>query len=255
MDRSTAPWRVLEAPDDPAVTSDHDDRAPGMPAGGDGVIGVPVPWIVAGAAVIMVGIALIGVMLAGSGTPSVRVDVADGVAGEPGPSGSAVAAGGDGLVIEVAGAVAHPGLYRLSAGQRVADAIAAAGGYGPRVDAARATAMLNLAARVADGDRIVVPSRDDPSPSPGGGDAGSAIGGAGGAAGSGTGSGSGTGPVDLNRASSSELDALPGIGPVTAAKIMAAREERPFASVDDLRTRKLVGPSTFEKLRALVIVR
>ena len=129
----------------------------------------------------------------------------------------------------------------------MADAITAAGGYGPRVDAARASAQLNLAAHVADGDRIAVPSRDDPSPPP----AGPAAGGTGGGTAAAP---AGAGPIDLNRATAAELDSLPGIGPVTAAKIIAAREERPFASVDDLRTRKLVGPSTFDKLHDLVVV-
>ncbi len=152
------------------------------------------------------------------------------------------------IVVDVAGAVVSPGVYHLPAGSRVADAVAAAGGYGPRVDAARAAAELNLAAILADGTRVIVPSRDDAgeSAATGGGDAGS------GAAGAGEGS---AGLVDLNHATQAELEALPGIGPVTATKIIDSRSADPFTSVDDLRARKLVGAKTFESLRALVTVR
>jgi competence protein ComEA len=143
--------------------------------------------------------------------------------------------------VDVAGAVARPGIYHLPAGSRIADALTAAGGFGPRVDAAGAS-RLNLAAPVRDGDQVLVPSRDDPrsaaSPPIPGGSAGKAN----------------TGPVNLNTATEAELDALPGIGPVTVAKIVASRTAGPFTSVADLRTRKLVTDATFAKLSGLVTV-
>jgi competence protein ComEA len=156
---------------------------------------------------------------------------------------------GPGLVVDVAGAVLHPGVYHLPAGSRVADAITAAGGFGPRVDAPAAQA-LNLAAPLTDGLQVRVPSRDDP---PGGAASPGATGGTA-PGGTAAGAGAGAGPVDLNTATSAQLDTLPGIGPVTAAKIIASREERPFSAVDDLQTRKLVGASTFAKLAGLVTV-
>ena len=257
MERDPAPWRALEAPTAPTVPNAPEGPVRAKPAGGisPDLAGVSVPLVVAGALVVMVGLAVVAVLLMGGGGP--QVDVPASVGGSlDAPSGPAalIADGSAGaeVVVEVAGAVIHPGVFHLPSGQRVADAIAAAGGYGPRVDAARATARLNLAARLSDGDRILVPSRDDPSdeataaPNPG-------TAGGGGAGSGSTGAAPGN-PVDLNHASATELDALPGIGPVTAAKIIAARTEQPFSAVDDLRTRKLLGQAAFEKLRDLVTV-
>jgi competence protein ComEA len=242
VEPSSAPWRVLEAPE-----TDDADPPPDRASRERPLLAMAVAAIVVVAAIALVA--------ATSGDPAVDIaggtGLADvtGIAGDPGGgSGMAVARSAPPavpIIVEVGGAVTSPGVYRLPPDARVGDAITAAGGFGPRVDAALADRQLNLAAIVHDGDEIHVPARGDPAaPGPDGATTGSPASGGGGAAAA----------IDLNRASAEALDTLPGVGPATAAKIIAAREEQPFASVDDLGTRKVVGPSTLEKIRPLVVV-
>jgi competence protein ComEA len=154
------------------------------------------------------------------------------------PSTASVAPAAGSIVVDVEGAVVRPGIIELTAGSRVADAIAAAGGYAPDADLVAAAAQVNLAAAVHDGQQIVVPLLGAaPSGAAGGG-----------------GGGTSNGLVDLNSASSEALDALPGIGPVTVGKIMAARSEQPFRSLDELVTRKVLTSSQLDKIRDLVTV-
>jgi competence protein ComEA len=149
------------------------------------------------------------------------------------PARSAAAAGRRPLVVDVAGAVRRPGLYRLARDTRIADAIAAAGGFTRRAD----TVAVNLAAPVADGEEIVVPAR--------------------GAGTTGASSGAGpspTAPLDLNTATLEQLDALPGIGPTTAQKILDYRQAHgPFHSVADLDAVPGIGQGRLEQLKGLVI--
>jgi competence protein ComEA len=247
MDPSAAPWRVLEAGEPSSSQAGGPAPAP-TPALGT----LSVAPLTIAAAIGVVALAIGAFLFAASdlGGGSVRVAGAASLAPLEGlgrATDDPAGAGSDVIVVEIVGAVRAPGVFKLPPGSRIGDLVEAAGGYGPRLDAVRATRDLNLAARLADGDRVVVPSRDDVASST-----------------SGTGSepGGDSGPcaapaaiVDLNRATSSELEALPGIGPVTAGKIITSREEQPFTAIDDLRTRKLVGAKTFDGLKDLVSVR
>jgi competence protein ComEA len=134
------------------------------------------------------------------------------------------------LVVDVAGAVRRPGLYRLAPGTRIADAVARAGGATAKAD----VNLVNLAAPLADGEQVVVPAR-----------------GAAAAAGADP---SAASPLDLNSATAEQLDTLPGIGPTTAAKIVAYRQAHgPFTSVDGLDAVPGIGPSRIDELKGLVI--
>ena len=183
---------------------------------------------IAGALLLIAALFLAGRYLAGAGAareaPSVQADEGE-LRAEPSPR----------LVVHVVGAVRRPGLYRLAGGARIADALRRAGGATRRAD----LSLVNLAAPVSDGTQVVVPRRAPPVAP------GSTAGGADAAA--------PAGPIHLNTATVDQLDELPGVGPVTAQKIIDYREQHgAFSSVDDLDAIPGIGPARLEQLRDLV---
>ena len=139
------------------------------------------------------------------------------------------------LVVDVVGAVRRPGLYRLPQGTRVADALARAGGLTPKAD----RTLVNLAAPLADGEQVIVPARVSGAGAGVSGGSGSAV--------------APAGPVHLNVATLEQLDALPGVGPVTAQKILDYRQKHgAFGSVDELDAISGIGPARLDQLRDLV---
>ncbi|QHC59208.1 ComEA family DNA-binding protein [Rathayibacter sp. VKM Ac-2760] len=204
---------------------------------------------VGAAVVLVIAAAVVAVLLAGARAGG-RTEV---LAPVSGPSGSAVpswaadAGGGPGtpppsastgvpLYVHVAGAVVTPGLYLLDPGARVTDALAAAGGFTETAE----RAAVNLARRVVDGEQILVPEQGAVS-APGAAGAGS------------TGSAPAGGVISLSTATAAQLEELTGIGPSTAAKIVAYREEHgPFTSVDQLLEVPGIGEKTLEAFREQV---
>jgi competence protein ComEA len=153
------------------------------------------------------------------------------------PAAAAPPGSSDLVAVHVTGRVRRPGLVRLPAGSRVHDAIRAAGGAtaGADLDA------VNLARKLADGEQVRVPGPGDPAPQPPPGAAASP--GATPAA-----------PLDLNTATVEQLDTLPGVGEVTAGRIVAYRTAHPFTTVDELLEVPGIGQRRFDQLKDLVTV-
>lgn len=167
-----------------------------------------------------------------------RADAGAGTGPELGNGSTPTAsAAGRVVVAHVAGAVVRPGLYRLGGAPRVADALDAAGGPAPDAD----LDAVNLAATVADGERVYVPRKGEVPPPLTGGVASVAR---------------PSGPLDLNTATAEELEALPGIGPATASAILAYRQEHGrFRTVDELLEVRGIGEARLAELRSMVRVR
>jgi competence protein ComEA len=184
---------------------------------------------IAGALLLIAALFLAGRYLAGAGSAQES---------RPGPAaaGELRAEPRPRMIVHVVGAVRRPGLYRLADGARIADALRSAGGATRKAD----LSLVNLAAPVADGTQIVVPRR---APPPEAGATAEASGD----------TGSTSGPVHLNTATVEQLDELPGVGPVTAQKIIDYRAQHgAFSSVDDLDAIPGIGPARLEQLRDLV---
>ena len=169
-----------------------------------------------------------------------RLLLASGRSAAPAPAGSLALAAEPAaprrVLVDVVGEVRRPGVYELEEGSRVLDAVRKAGG--PRAKAA--LELVNLAAPLADGEQIVVPAKIP-------------VGAASAQAGAFAGGQAPAAPVRLNTATLEQLDSLPGVGPVTAQKILDYRQEHgAFQSVDELDAIPGIGPVRLEALKKVV---
>jgi competence protein ComEA len=165
----------------------------------------------------------------------VRIEASAGAAARAGPASVGPSAALPPLVVDVAGWVRHPGVYQLQTGDRIIDALQAAGGAKPGAD----LRPLNLAALLQDAQQVLVPRRGSGGPAAGG---GASAGGPG-------------GKINLNTATLDQLESLPGIGEVIGQRILDYRQQHgPFHSVDDLLNVSGIGPSHLADVKDLVAV-
>jgi len=177
-----------------------------------------------------------------SAAPSPAVAQAGG--GTASAAASAQPSAAPDLVVDICGAVVRPGVYHLAAGARVCDLVQAAGGATGHAE----LTAVNLAATLTDGQQVVVPKRGQPAAIV------PAAGASGGSGGSSTPSATAA-PVNLNLATVEQLDALPGVGPATAQKIVDYRTSNgAFRSVEDLKNVSGIGDAKFAALKDLVTV-
>lgn len=139
------------------------------------------------------------------------------------------------LQIDVSGEVINPGVYALTAESRIQDALVAAGGLSPNADRDYVAQYVNLAQPVNDGMKLYFPKVNEQAPAQGSTFTTSSIG----------------GKINVNTAAESELDTLPGVGPVTAQKIISGR---PYGKIEDLKEKKIVNSSTFEKIKEKISI-
>jgi competence protein ComEA len=144
------------------------------------------------------------------------------------------------ITIDIEGSVEKPGVYTVPANSRTQDALIAAGGLSQSADRQQVAQHLNLAAPLTDGAKLYIPALGEQMVASGN------------SSDSSTGvSGSGSKIVNINQATESDLDALPGVGPVTAQKII---DNRPYQSVQELLDKKVVGQSVYGKIKDEVTV-
>jgi competence protein ComEA len=189
------------------------------------------PKLPAGPQLIVYAVVAVALLLVGARALRAESDAEEAFVGGGSSSGEeakiSLGGGGPDVVVDVTGAVFKPGVYRLPAGARVTDAVERAGG----ATGAAAMEAINLAARLADGQQVLVP-QSGPSATV-------------------TGAVAEDGPISLGSAGVEQLETIEGIGPVTAADIVEFRDEHGgLASVDQLDQVSGIGPATMESLRS-----
>ena len=184
------------------------------------------PLILGFAGLILLGYGLIGLFVPSSNSKDIIFERGDSSQNAT-PSGQ--------IVVDVEGAVVSPGVYNLPKDSRVKDALIASGGVSGEADRLWVSKNLNLALKLSDGVKIYIPFEGEKQSSP------ALSGSTGGSSTIGIG-----GTININSASEKELDALPGVGPVTAQKII---DNRPYQTLEELVSKKAVTNSVFEKIK------